>query len=429
MRRVLILFIAFVVVFALSACSNTPTVQCGPNTAYVDGKCVAADLVDEDPVDDPNEDPNDDDQSNDDQNNDDQNNDDQNNEEPVNIEPVIVLENVLYSIYVGDAYQLPTCTVIDDDTDLSCTVTGDTVDSNTVGVYRVLFSVTDSDGNYAERSYTLSVVEQNAQSGGSIRLKADRDLLFTVGEYFPMNLNEYFESDFGIVLPGNIVHNVLMSADYLLNDRGTYTVTVSIGGTSQDFTVNVIDPEMNPSDWVTSTDPGIYLNPTKELIFTVGDYMPNWADYFIGFDGTNILEIPVYNFQYTLVMDADQKMISEGFAQIEVTVGPYTETYTIVILGGNIDRSIFTNITELGLYQNFDMKQFNFSIGDRMPDFSSYYIGHDGDDFVILNPGMTLHDILLSDDNIMVQAGTYTVSIEVIIKGQVFTDSFTITVQ
>ena len=415
MRRILTVVLSLVTIMLLSACTSNTGVKCGPNTAYVDGKCVAAHLVD-------------DQEKEEDKQEDDEKKEDDDTDVDVNQKPVIVLENAMYSIYVGDSYQLPTCSVIDDDTDLECTLTGDTVDNNTVGVYKMTYTVTDSDGNTVEKSYNVSVVEEPSHNDGSIRLKAGMDLLFTIGEYFPMNLNEYFESDHGTVLPGNITHDVLMNADYLLSDRGSYTVTVSIGGTTQSFTVQVVDPDMNPSDWVTSTEPGIYLNPNKELVFNVNDYMPNWADYFIGFDGTNIMEIPVSNYQYTLVMDADQKMITEGFAEIEVSVGPYKETFIIVILGGNLDRSIFTDITEQGLYENFDMKQFTFTIGERMPDFSSYYIGHDGDDFVILSPGMTLHDIVLSDDNIFIQEGTYTVSIEVVINNQTYNGSFTVTV-
>ncbi len=82
-----------------------------------------------------------------------------------NSQPVISLLGGDVTLYLGDEYVEPGCSVEDDfDKDITCKVSGDIVDVNKAGTYKIVYSATDSNGNEAiikERNVTVKSIQFN----------------------------------------------------------------------------------------------------------------------------------------------------------------------------------------------------------------------------------------------------------------------------
>lgn len=74
--------------------------------------------------------------------------------------PTLEFGDKAITIELGSTFELPDCEGIDsEDGTLSCVISGDTVDSSTVGVYTVLYSIKDSDGIETSDSFVVTVVD------------------------------------------------------------------------------------------------------------------------------------------------------------------------------------------------------------------------------------------------------------------------------
>lgn len=183
------------------------------------------------------------------------------------------------------------------------------------------------------------------QVDSDITLVSGAQLQFEVGSTLP-DFSTYFESD-GVVIDNSMIeHTLLLDANNIMTTPGVYSVTITIGNDSKTISIVVSDSSIDYSDIVTEGVAGIYLNPSKQTDFAVGDYMPNFLSYFIAYDGENYVAITPDKILHNMLLSADNRMIQAGTykAWVDLTIGGvayYQEvTVTVTPVGGSTVESI-----------------------------------------------------------------------------------------
>ena len=139
------------------------------------------------------------------------------------------------TLEVGSTYNELGATFTDNyDQDGNATVSGDSVDTSTLGTYMVNYNVTDSEGNVATQvSRTVNVVDTTAPV---ITLTGDSEITLTVGDIYEelgATATDNYDTNLNVVIAGDIVDT---------ETEGTYVVTY-----------NVTDSEGNVATQVTRT--------------------------------------------------------------------------------------------------------------------------------------------------------------------------------
>lgn len=193
----------------------------------------------------------------------------------VNQKPVITgADNV--TIQVGTPFDpLEGVTASDQkDGDLtSAIVVTGTVDSNTEGVYRLTYSVTDSDNQTTTVDRTVTVVDGNNQNTLPV-ITGVANKTITVGDAFnPMQGVSASDAEDGnltsaIVVTGSV--NTAVAGTYPL----TYTVTDSNGGTATASCVVTVEPEEEAGD--DTYDPNKPYNGGDTVTYNGDTYRAKW---------------------------------------------------------------------------------------------------------------------------------------------------------
>lgn len=146
--------------------------------------------------------------------------------------------------------------------------------------------------------------------------------------------------------------------------------------------------------------------------FEVGAILPDFSTYFEA-DGVIIDNSMI---EHSLLLDATNKITTQGVYSVTVTTGNDTLTISIVVSDSSFDFSDIVTDGQAGIYINTS-QQVSFDVGDSMPDFLSYFIAYDGANYIAITPDKVLHNLLLSADNRMIQAGTYQAWVDLAING------------
>jgi hypothetical protein len=172
-----------------------------------------------------------------------------------------------------------------------------------------------------------------------------------------------------------------------------------------------------------SVDSDIELVAGVITEFEVGDTLPDFSTYF-ELDGTTIDNSMI---EHTILLDATNTMTTPGVYTVTVTVGNDTLSITIAVSDPSIDYSDIITEGQAGIYIN-TANETEFDVGDYMPNFLTYFVAYDGTDYVSITPDLVLHNLLLSADNRMIQAGTYQAWVELTIDGTLYRGEVELTV-
>ncbi|BCR35805.1 carbohydrate binding domain-containing protein [Mariniplasma anaerobium] len=178
-----------------------------------------------------------------------------------------------------------------------------------------------------------------------IELVTGSQLSFEVGSTLP-DFSTYFELEGTVIDNSMIEHTLLLGADNTMTTPGVFSVTITIGNDSKTISIIVTDSAIDYSDIITEGQAGIYLIPSKETDFIVGDYMPDFLSYFIAYDGENYVSITPDKVLHNLLLSADNRMIQAGTykAWVDLTIGgtAYYQEVNIAVtpVGGATVESI-----------------------------------------------------------------------------------------
>ncbi|MDC0552063.1 DUF5011 domain-containing protein, partial [Flavobacteriaceae bacterium] len=205
------------------------------------------------------------------------------------------------TIEVGDTYTDAGATATDNyDTEISVTTTG-FVDSDTIGVYTLTYTATDSSGNTTTATRTVNVVDTIAPV---ITLNGDNPTTIEVGTTFTdpgASATDNYDTEISVTVSGEVNSENLGS--YTL----TYTATDSSGNTTTATrTVNVVD----------TTAPIITLIGDNPITIEVGDTFTD-----TGATATDNYDTEI-SVSVTGTVDNN-------------TIGVYTLTYTATDSSGN----------------------------------------------------------------------------------------------
>lgn len=191
-----------------------------------------------------------------------------------------------------------------------------------------------------DEGYTLvgDQCEPN-QTTSSIVFVEGSQTQFEIGSTLP-DFSSYFTAD-GVVIDNSMIeHTLLLDANNTMTTAGVYSVTITIGNETKTISIVVTDSSIDYSDIVTEGVSGLYLDPSQETEFQVGDYMPNFLQYFIAYDGVNYLSITPDKVLHNLLLSADNRMIQAGTykAWVDMTIDGtafYVEIEIVVAPVGN----------------------------------------------------------------------------------------------
>ncbi|MDM5264393.1 DUF5011 domain-containing protein [Sulfurovum sp. XTW-4] len=174
--------------------------------------------------------------------------------------PVIILNgDTNITIEVGTAYSELGATATDNyDGNLttSIEINASSVDTNTVGVYTVIYDVNDSSGNVAEVTRTVNVVDTQAPV---ITLNGDANITLGLGStYIDAGATATDNED------GNLTGSIVTVNPVNTNTVGVYTVTYDVNDSSGNAAAQV-SRTVNVVGWFTVT------SDSNSSIYTVGD--------------------------------------------------------------------------------------------------------------------------------------------------------------
>lgn len=158
--------------------------------------------------------------------------------------------------------------------------------------------------------------------------------------------------------------------------------------------------------------------------FDVGSTLPDFSQYFTA-EGVTIDNSMI---EHTLILDANNTMTTPGVFEVTITIGNDTKTISIVVTDSSLDYSDIVTEGVAGLYID-PSRETTFTVGDYLPNFPVYFIAYDGEGYLPITPDVVMHNLLLSADNRMIQAGSYTVWVDLSIGGVAYYEEVTITVQ
>ncbi|MDC0559129.1 carbohydrate binding domain-containing protein, partial [Candidatus Izimaplasma bacterium] len=162
---------------------------------------------------------------------------------------------------------------------------------------------------------------------------------FNVGDTLP-DFTSYFTSEGVVIDASMITHTLLLDANNIMTSAGVYSMTITIGSETKTVSLTVSDGSIDYGEIVEEGVAGIYVDPSQQTEFELGDYMPNFLAYFIAYDGANYVTITPDLVLHNLLLAADNRMIAAGTYQVsvELSIGGtvYTKVLDIVVntLGG-----------------------------------------------------------------------------------------------
>ncbi len=258
-------------------------------------------------------------------------------------DPMISVNDETQILEVGTAFVLPDCIVVDNyDTDLTCTISGDTVDVNTVGTYVITFDAIDAQlNNSPQVLLEVNVVDQTAPvmtvDSSTIALMIDQPFTIPV-----CIVNDNYDTDLSCVVGGDTVD---------ITNQGIYVITFNIsdtnGNTAEEIILEVIVGHSG-----TVTVGGFIFNIDTQTI--TGYSGPMFADLIIPdkIYGVTVIAIgeSVFDDQYITSLTIPASVVEIGEYSFYSRILKYED---ITILG---DSSRFDDVwDDIGLpYLEFD---------------------------------------------------------------------------
>jgi hypothetical protein len=181
--------------------------------------------------------------------------------------------------------------------------------------------------------------------------------------------------------------------------------------------------DVNGSCVLDTVDGVISLVSGAIVDFEVGDSLPDFSSYFEA-EGITIDNAMI---EHNLLLDANNIMTTPGVYTVTVTAGSDSLTITVTVSDPTLDYSDIITVGQPGVYIN-TAKQTEFSVGDYMPNFLTYFVAYDGEKYVSITPDLVLHNLLLSADNRLIQAGSYKAWVEITMGGTLYRGEVDITV-
>jgi hypothetical protein len=194
---------------------------------------------------------------------------------------------------------------------------------------------------YDDETNTCSVNEddqQEEEETTGIQLTSSAVTRFNVGDVMP-DFSTYFELT-GVTITNTMIsHTLLLDATNVMTTPGVYSVTVQVGNQSKTIQITVVDSTLNYDDIVTSGQPGIYVDESKQTEFEIGSYMPNFMTYFIPYDGTDMITTTPDTVLHNLLLNAENRMIQAGTYQVWME---------LIINGTNYRKEISITVLPVG---------------------------------------------------------------------------------
>jgi hypothetical protein len=156
----------------------------------------------------------------------------------------------------------------------------------------------------------------------------------------------------------------------------------------------------------------------------IGSTLPDFSEYFT-LAGTQINNSMI---EHNLLLDSNNVLTTAGVYEVTLTVGSESKTITILVSDSSVDYNDIITEGVAGLYID-SSKKTTFAVGDYFPGFISYFIAYDGENFIPITPDLVMHNILMSADNRMIQAGSYKVWVERSIAGVEYFQEIPLTVE
>ena len=232
---------------------------------------------------------------------------------------------------------------------------------------------------------------------------------FLVGDTIP-DFKAYFSFNDIEITDEMISHNITIDSTNKFLTAGTYLVQINIEEVSSFVTIVVTGESGNNNN---NTDTGAFsLSDNAVTTFVIGDLLPDLSTFF------NLENGVVDNsmIEHSIILDATNVMTTAGVFTITATSGTSTMTISIAVMDPDANYEDFVVEGVAGIYVD-PSKPTTFEIGDQMPDFMSYFVAYDGANYISISPDKVLHNLLLSADVRMIQAGTYQVWVDVLING------------
>ncbi len=271
-------------------------------------------------------------------------------------------------------------------------------------------AVTCGEGTIADGN--TCILDDGTNDDVTIALAVNMDVNFTVGETLP-NVLSYFVVTGATADASMITDDLVINSSNVLTTAGTYTITITVDGVSKSVTVTVVEDSSGP----------ITLSTSAVTSFNIGDTLPDFSTFFL-IEGVVVDNSMI---EHTIILDATNTMTTAGVYSVTITAGGTSKTISILISDPNTENPDFVTIGVAGIYVDPSL-QTVFEIGDYMPNFLSYFFAYDGVNYVTITPDLVLHNLLLTPDVTMSQAGTYQVWVDLSINGVVYNKTIELTV-
>lgn len=194
----------------------------------------------------------------------------------------------------------------------------------------------DIDVSGVTKSVTITVMVDT--SNDTIQLVPNSNLSFNLGDTLP-DFSTYFTVS-GVTVDNSMIeHSILLDAANTMTTTGVFSVTITAGGTSKTVSITVSDPSATIDDFIVIGFADIYAVPDKQVVFNIGDTMPNFLTYFVAYDGVNYVEITPDLVLHDLLLNANNQMIQAG---------TYHVTVEMNVIGVVRTRSIELTVTPPG---------------------------------------------------------------------------------